>query len=576
MSATSQETHLEQLRALWRRSWPEDVPRELSFPHGHTMTAYLRAWARETPDRPVIVYYGYELTFAELDEASDRFAGFLEREGLGVGDRVAVFLANCPQFLIAFYGILKAGCVHVPINPMFKEAELAFELEDTEPRVVVAFEELLPLLERVRDPAVTPTVVATTPAEYLPDEPTLPTPPGVGDAPARPTSAPEVTGWTSFSDTVAGSPPIEPVEPDPDRLAALNYTGGTTGMPKGCEHTQRDMVYTSACAALRPSGGVDGGPDVSLAFIPIFWIAGEDLVVLAPVFSGSTCVMLTRWDPDAVLQAVERYRVTSLGGTVDNYLELMAHPRFDETDLSSLRTTSAMSFVKKLTVEIRREWQRRAGEHLVLREASYGMTETHTMDTLTYGFQDDDFDLRSQPIFVGVPFPGTEIVIRDFETGEVVPLGETGEVVIRTPSLLKGYWGRPDATAEQLVDGWLHTGDVGTIDERGCLHFLGRQKEMLKVSGMSVFPSELEVLLGRHPAVAACGVVGMPDEQRGEVPVAFLTLAEGHEHLDADEITDWCREQMATFKIPRITILDELPMTTTGKVKKEALKEQHG
>ena len=570
MSHLDGQGYLERLHELWRTHWPADVPLELSYPHGQVLTDYLRARARQVPDRAVIVYYGYELTFAELDDASDRFAGHLEREGLGPGSRVAVFMSNCPQFLIAFYGILKAGCVHVPVNPMFKEAELAFELEDTEPGLVVTFEELLPLLERVRDPEVTTGVVVTTSAEYLPAEPTLPVPSGVDQAPRAPTPATGVGGWTAFADAIAGDPPTDPVPGDPDRLAALNYTGGTTGMPKGCEHTQRDMVYTSACTSL---GSDDDQPDVSLVFIPVFWIAGENSVVIAPVFTGTTCVLLNRWDPDAVLAAIERYGVTRMSATVDNYLELMDHPRFDETDLSSLRTSAAMSFVKKLTPEIRELWRRRAGDHLALREASYGMTETHTMDTLTYGFQDDDLDLHSQPVFVGVPYPGTEIKIADFETGELVPLGDNGEIVIRTPSLLKGYWRRPDATADAIRDGWLHTGDVGTLDEEGFLHFLGRRKEMLKVNGMSVFPTEIEVLLNQHPDVDSCSVVGMPDPRTGEIPVACVIPADGGAELTEESLVAWCKENMATYKVPRIRILEEFPMTTTGKVKKEELKQ---
>jgi acyl-CoA synthetase (AMP-forming)/AMP-acid ligase II len=203
-------------------------------------------------------------------------------------------------------------------------------------------------------------------------------------------------------------------------------------------------------------------------------------------------------------------------------------------------------------------------------EAAWGMTETHTCDTFTTGQQADDFDLKSQPIFVGLPVPGTEFKITSFETDELLPLGAEGEIVVRSPSLLKSYWNKPEATAASLRDGWFHTGDIGLLDDAGFLHFLGRRKEMLKVNGMSVFPAEIEALLGQHPAVAGSGVIGRADEARGQAPVAFVLAKEGAGLTEA-ALAAWCRQNMATYKVPAIHIVDQLPMTATGKVKKEEL-----
>jgi acyl-CoA synthetase (AMP-forming)/AMP-acid ligase II len=200
------------------------------------------------------------------------------------------------------------------------------------------------------------------------------------------------------------------------------------------------------------------------------------------------------------------------------------------------------------------------------------MTETHTSDSFTTGMQDDDFDLKSRPTFVGLPVPGTEFKICDFETGAILPLGAEGEICCRTPSLLKGYWNKPEATADTLRDGWLHSGDIGVIDEDGYLHYLGRRKEMIKVKGMSVFPGEVEALLGQHPAVAGSGVVPRADEDRGQVPVAFVLLKpEAAAGVTSQSIEGWCRERMAVFKVPEVRIVDALPMTATGKVKKQEL-----
>ena len=262
-----------------------------------------------------------------------------------------------------------------------------------------------------------------------------------------------------------------------------------------------------------------------------------------------------------------------MGGVVDNYIEIMEYPDRDRYDLKSLKAAGCSSFVKKLTSEYRQQWKDLTGT--ILKESSYGMTETHTVDTFTNGMQTDDMDLKSKPIFCGLPMPGTYFKIVDFETGELVPLGQEGEIVIKTPSLMKAYWNRPEETAKSIKDNWLYTGDIGMLDEGGYLHFLGRRKEMLKMRGMSVFPSEIETLLGRHPAIAVSGVIGKSDPEKGQVPVAFITLKPEYEgQVTAEEMTAWCRENMATYKVPLIMILKELPLTATGKVKKEELKKE--
>jgi fatty-acyl-CoA synthase len=259
---------------------------------------------------------------------------------------------------------------------------------------------------------------------------------------------------------------------------------------------------------------------------------------------------------------------------VDSIVELMEHPDFSKHDLSSLKSTLAMSFIKKVNLEYRRRWKELTG--VTMRESSYGMTETHTCDCFTAGMQTGDMDLKSTPVFVGLPVPGTRFKITDFTTGELLPLGEEGEIVISTPSLMKGYWNDPEKSAEHIKDGWFHTGDMGMIDKAGYLHYLGRTKEMLKVKGMSVFPVEIENLLGRHPAIEGSGVLGRPDPERGEVPVAFVKLKPEHiGSVSGEEITAWCRDNMAVYKVPEVLIIDEFPLTDTGKVRKEVLRERY-
>lgn len=558
-----EKAYLERLRTLYEAAWPKGLPRQPHYPQGETpLTEYLRAWTRVQPDKPAVIFYGHTLTYGDLDRQSDRFAALLAQHGVKKGDRVAVFLPNSPQFHIAFFGILKLGAVHVPVSPLSRAFELAYELNDTDAETIVALDTLMPVVREVKAETKLKTVFVTRFADVLPDAPTIPVPESLHTPPEPCNDAIDLMPALA---AVKDAPPPPPASLDD--IAALNYTGGTTGMPKGCVHTQRDMIYTAASnygIALKVSQD-----SVFLSFLPEFWIAGENGGLIFPLFAGATLVLLARWDPVAVMTAVQRYRATMMVMPVDGAVELMDHPRFKEFDLSSLTQVRVVSFVKKLNKEYRARWKSLTGS--VLAESSWGMTETHTSDTFTTGFQDGDFDLESQPVFVGLPLPGTEFKICDFETGALKPLGEEGEIRMRSPSMLKAYWNKPEATQEAISDGWLRTGDIGIIDEQGFLHFLGRRKEMLKVKGMSVFPPEIEAVLGQHPAVLGSGVIGREDPGKGQVPVAFIQLKPEAMDTTPAEIEQWCRARMAAYKIPEIRIVEALPMTATGKVKKGEL-----
>ncbi|MFJ7945923.1 AMP-binding protein [Streptomyces sp. NPDC096354] len=513
-----------------------------------TVPAQVRHWARKTPDRSALVFTqpavttgersSRVLTYRQLESESARLAGRLDSLGVRPGDRVGVYLPNSPHFVVAMLAVLRLGAVHVPVNPMFRASELRHELRDAGPEVVITQDQLVPVLDEVR-----------------------------ADTPVREVL---LTGdWERLLDHA----PLDRISDDLDALAALNYTGGTTGMPKGCEHTQRHMVYTATAIRDAMPGGSDG--IVSLCFLPVFWIAGENLGILAPLVSGGTSVLLPRWDAATVLDAIERHRVTTMAGTVENYLELLELLDRPHRDLSSLTAPLTVSFIRRLTPALRARWSEMAGPGGVLREASYGMTETHTSDTNTFGFQVGDHDLLTDPVFCGLPVPGTDFMVVDFTTGEPMPLGEPGEIVVRGPSVLTRYWKSPEATAAVLRDGWLHTGDIGSLDEDGCLHYLGRDKDMIKVSGMSVFPTEVETLLAQHPEVLAAAVVGVDDERRGQLPYAFVRTVPGSA-LTADALHEWAVGAMASYKVPGIELLDSFPMTATGKIKKAELRPAGG
>jgi long-chain acyl-CoA synthetase len=275
----------------------------------------------------------------------------------------------------------------VPVNPWFKEFEVAYELNDSGASCIVAGASARDLLTRVIGGSPLAHIVLTGAEEPLPE------------------------GWSRWDQALAEGAGHETGEPDLDAVAVLNYTGGTTGLPKGCEHTQRNMVYTAATASVYQ--GIDGPDEVSLVYIPVFWIAGEDYAILIPILTGSTVVLLPRWDAGDVLRAIAAHRVTAMLGTVDNYLELLDLLEREPADVSSLRTPLTMSFVTRLTPEIRARWRELATGAGTLREAGFGMTETHGVDTVTTRFQDGDMDLLSRPVFCGLPVPGTEMKVVD-------------------------------------------------------------------------------------------------------------------------------------------------------------------
>ncbi|RYF32707.1 MAG: acyl-CoA synthetase, partial [Comamonadaceae bacterium] len=397
-----------ELAELQRRHWPAGVPREAVYPFGEiALSDYLRRWAAQQPDKPAVIFYGATTTYAELDAESDRCAALLAANGVGPGDRVAVMLGNCPQFHTVFFAILKLGAVHVPVNPLFKEQEMLYELNDSGAKVLVVQDQLAEMAQKVLPKTSVKTTFFTRFQDALPAEPTLPVPPSI----LTPAVVP--AGMIDLMPALAATTQAPPTfSPDLDAPAAFNYTGGTTGMPKGCVHTQRDMVYTAATTC---SVANDIGPDeITLNYMSLFWIAGENAGMIFPIFTGSTVVLLARWDPVGAMAAIEHYKVTRTAMVVDNAVEIMDHPKLGDYDLHSLQAMRVSSFVKKLNPSYRERWLALTGTVMV--EAAWGMTETHTCDTFTTGQQDDNLDLRGQPVFVGLPVPGTLIKICSFQT----------------------------------------------------------------------------------------------------------------------------------------------------------------
>jgi long-chain acyl-CoA synthetase len=531
---------------------------------GQPLHEILRGHARRQPDKAAYLWYGNALSYGELDRASDSFAARLAELGVRKGEPVALFMQNCPQYVIAHYSIQKLGAIVCPCGPLNKEHELEYQLNDLGARVIVAAAPLLPTVEKVRPRTSLEHVFVVHYADLLPETPTLDLPPELEQMRAQPRES--FSGAEDFLEAAHRGATPPSVAVDLDDVALMTYTSGTTGLPKGAMLSYDNALYKTAVSV--EIYGVRND-DVMLAIAPLYHIAGMLMGVNMTVYAGATCVLMYRFDPHATLQAIERHRVTWWYSIAPMNVAAMQLPDAREFDLTSLRTNPATSFGITFTEALATQWRQYA-PNCTSFEAAYGLSETHTMDT---AMPADAIRWGTQ----GRPVPGNEVRIVDPDTGREMPPGEAGEITVRGRGVFKGYWKKPEATAKTLRDGWVYTGDMGRIDADGYLTFMGRFKEMIKVSGYSVFPEEVEAILIRHPAIAQAGVVGVPDPEKGEIVKAFVVLKPtltGAEKPTEADIVAWSRENMAVYKAPRqVVFRDSLPATGAGKMLRRLLKE---
>jgi long-chain acyl-CoA synthetase len=522
---------------------------------------YLREHAREQPDKAAYLWYGRAISYAELDRASDAFAARLAQLGVRKGEPVALFLNNCPQYLIAHYGIQKLGAIVCPCSPLFKEHELQYQLDDLKARVIVAADTLAPIVSKVRAQTALTHVFATGHAELLADEaPSIDIPAELVALRAEPRQLP--AGCEDFLAATRSGAAAPDVAIAMDDVALMTYTSGTTGLPKGAMLSYRNALFKTAAAS-----GCNGlrSSDMLLSVAPLYHIAGMVMGVNVPVYTGATCVLLYRFDPVATLQAISRHRVSSWYSIAPMNVACMQVPGARDYDLSSLSMNSVTSFGIAFTETLAKQWREHAPNCQSF-ESGYGLSETHTVDTY---MPRDSIRWGTH----GIPVPGNEIRILDPGTGAPVPAGQPGEIVLRSAGVFKGYWNNPEATARTLRGGWVHTGDMGHIDTEGYLTFTGRFKEMIKVSGYAVFPEQVESILVKHPAVVQAAVIGVPDPTKGEVVRAFIVRKPGQD-LTADTLIAWARDNMSAYKAPReVRFIDALPATGAGKVLRRLLKD---
>ena len=497
------------------------------------------------------------MSYAELDRLSDNCAALLHDLGVQKGDPIALFMQNCCQYIIAHFGIQKLGAIVSPCSPLFKHHELAYQLKDLGARVIVAADDLLPVVRAAQPDTVLEHVVFARYSDFLPSGPAYMPPAEI---------LPRAGSVNSFGidllDAIkTGLAAAPSPELDLNDIALLAYTSGTTGRPKGAMLSYGNALFKARGGAIMSGLAPD---DVHLAIPPLYHISGMLCGINIPIFLGGTIVLHYRFNPRSTVESIERFRPTYWKAIAPMLPAIMSDPECQGFDLSSLRKCPTTSFGIRTTPELASQWREFTGSAQVF-EAGYGLTETHTFDSVT---PPDAVRWGTNGKLLG----GVECRILNISTMEQVATGEEGEIWLRSPGCFLGYWNQPEKTAETLVDGWVRTGDIGHLDADGYLTLSGRIKELIKVSGYSVFPEDVESILVLHPGVAQAAVIGVEDTYKGQVVAAFVVAKSGVE-LDTAQLLAWSRENMSAYKVPRvIEIRDALPMTASGKVKRNQLR----
>jgi long-chain acyl-CoA synthetase len=550
----------------WFRYYEEGVPSRVAVPDT-TLPGLLDHTAARVPGKVAFRFFldprlpVPTLTWAEVRERTLRFATGLFQLGVRKGDRVAIMLPNCPEFVVAFYGALRIGAIPVDTNPMYVAREMREQLDDSGAETLVLLDQLFPRLREIHAATRVRRVIVVDLTEGLP----WPARVLARFAQSRRGERPRVPAETDvsfFHELLREYPPTPPGASLRSRdVALLQYTGGTTGTPKGAMLTHRNLV-ANALQARSWFPRLRDARETILGALPLFHVYGL-LAHTLGVVAAAESILLPRPRPEAVLEALHRFRPTLFPGVPTLYAGIVDHPRAADFDLRT--GTECLSGAAPLPPSLVERFEALTGGRLV---EGYGLTET---SPLTHG---NTVHGERRVGSIGVPVPGTDARIVDLDSGEPLPPGREGELEVRGPQVMLGYWKRPAETAEVLRDGWLRTGDICRMDAEGWFYVVDRKKEMIDASGFKVVPREVEEVLLMHPAVAEAVVAGVPDAYRGETVKAFVVLRPGQE-ATAEEIASFCRLHLAAFKIPRqVEFRRELPKSLVGKYLRRVLVDE--
>jgi fatty-acyl-CoA synthase len=540
--------------------WPAHAMHELIAP-ATNLFYNAEVSARRYPDKPFLVFYDTAVTFAQLLDEAERVAGFLEhRCAVRAGDRVLLLMQNSPQFVISYYGILRANAVVVPLNPMNLPKEILRYAEDAGTSVIIVSQELYTRIEPLLGNSVLKSAIVAAYSDYL-KQPTTLTVPDFVAAPRAELSAPGATLWR---DVLAVGLRPGPLTAGPDDLCVMPYTSGTTGQPKGCMHTHRSVMHTLV-AGMR---WFPLQPEVTLmAVAPLFHVTGMQGGMNGPLYVGNTVVMLPRWDRSAAAECVQRYRIASWTAIPTMIQDFFANPDIAKYDLSSIRRLTGGGAAMPAAVA------QRLLDMGVIYYEGYGLSETMGATHLNPGE-------HPKKQCLGIPIYGVDSRVVDPVTMNELAAGEVGEIITHGPQVFLGYWNKPEDTAQALVeiDGkrFLRTGDLGRADDDGYFFIVDRLKRMINASGFKVWPTEVESQMYQHPAILEACVIGTQDAHRGETVKAVVVLRpEWRGRIDEASIIHWCRENMAAYKYPRIVeFVEALPKSGAGKIMWRELQDR--
>jgi long-chain acyl-CoA synthetase len=548
---------------VWFASYPEEVPHTLDIPEIPVQQILTKAY-EEVPNSVGVHFMGKEITYKELYESALKFANYLRSLGVEKGDRVAVMLPNCPQAVIAYYGTMFAGGVVVQTNPLYTERELQYQMADSGAKVILVMDILYPRAMKIIKETQLENVIVTGIKDYLPFPKNL-VYPFIQKKQYGFSVKVEHSGQNHlFTEIMKSSKPI-PIELDFDfdnDLALLQYTGGTTGFPKGVMLTHKNLISnTTMCDAWLYKAKLR--EETILGILPFFHVYGMTTVLILSILKQSKMVLLPKFDVEEALKTIDKQKPTLFPGAPTMYIGILNHPDLTKYDLSSIK--ACISGSAPLPLEVQEKFEAVTGGRLV---EGYGLTETSPVT-------------HANPIWgnringsIGLPWPNTDAVILRSGESEILPPGEMGEIAIKGPQVMKGYWNRPEETAMTFTDGWFLTGDLGYMDEKGYFYVVDRKKDMIIAGGYNIYPREVEEVLYEHEAIQECVVAGIPDPYRGETVKAYIVLKEGKTVTDK-ELNQFCRKSLAAYKVPRFyEFREELPKTAVGKILRRTLVDE--
>ncbi len=549
----------------WLNKYDSGVPKNLIYPES-PLQSLLEGAAKRAPTHIALEFLGYTMTYAALLENAHKFANSLEALGVKKGDRVAIMLPNCPQFVIAFFGSMMLGAVVVNTSPLYVARELEHQLRDSGAETLIIMNLFYPRYREIAASVPVKRVIMTTVADYLPFPKNM----------LYPVKAKREGTWVEvkpepfifqfkklLEKTVPSHAPKTSVQPDD--LALLQYTGGTTGVPKGAMLTHRNLMCNVTSAASWLPNSKDA-TDITLCAIPFFHVYGMTVAMNMTIRAAGTMILLPRFQIKDVLESIHKQKPTMFPGVPTMYIAINNHPDVQKYDLSSLKI--CLSGAAALPTEVAHAFEARCGGKLL---EGYGLTECSPCATNT------PINGERRDGSIGIPIPGVELTILS-ENLEPVPHGEIGEIAIHGHHVMQGYWQKADETEQSIktIAGkrWLLTGDMAKMDSDGYFYIVDRKKDMIDASGYNVYPREVEEVLYKHQAIKECVVVGIPDAYRGETVKAFVVLREGSS-ATAEEIIEFCKGQMATYKAPKLLeFRTDLPKSPIGKILRRVLRDE--